>query len=167
MPFFPPRPTTGARITCPADISIIDQSKYLCQGKLNGDSSCILVLDGKTYAQNRHGSWFKHPIDGLSNFLKLPNRTLLAGEVWQKNFYPFEAVVLGGKSLVFTGPEVREAAAIQCCELMGISFIFHPQDAMPTPKWEGFVLKRRGSPYIPLGSDSQLSKDWVKRKWLN
>jgi hypothetical protein len=165
MPFFPPRPGTGSWIKDESDLKTIDKGKYVVQGKLNGDRCCSLTLKNKVYLQNRHGSWFKHPVENISALVKLPDCTLLDGEVKNKLFYPFEAVVVGGQSLMFKCPSIREKAAKRLCFEFGIPFIFCAENIRKCLDWEGFVLKEKGSFYLPLGSDSQETKTWWKRKW--
>lgn len=166
FPYFPPRPTPGIGITKAYTTFKQFEEDCVVQAKLNGDRSGALILDGEVYIQNRHGGLYRMTVDNRKQLLALPNRTLLDGEVEKKLFLPFEAVVIDGESLVTAGPEVRVAAAEELCKTYGIPYVFSPENAVCGDKrWEGYVFKRRGSRYGILGSESQNSPEWVKRKW--
>lgn len=175
LPFFPMRPTKGARVTKDNVRRLFAEATnghYLAQKKLNGDRACLAVKDGRVTIINRRGEFLKHPVSNTKDFLKLSDGTLLDGEVWQKGFYPFEALVIENSSLLQACPTVREAEAKKISSFLGHQWIFTP----PTlewlellegnlPTWEGLVLKRVKSPYIMLGSENQESPTWMKRRW--
>jgi hypothetical protein len=167
LPFFPPRPVEGQKIKGPKDLNFKELAEtYVIQAKLNGDRATALVLAGKVFIQNRHGSWFKHPVENQQELLKLPDRTVLDGEVWKKKFYPFEAVVIGGDSFMLRGPELRVQTCVTVCQHFKLPYIFSWENAKVTDEWEGYVFKEKGTPYLPLGSESQTTQGWWKRKWI-
>jgi len=182
FPFFPMRPTTGTPFTPKNYANVLSAVKnYHWQPKLNGDRVCAGVLDGKVYVQNRHGSFFKHPIHNLDKYLKLPSGTVLDGEVKDKEFLPFEALSYGTENFMKACPSERAKNAKIITEVVGVDWIFEvpTQDWIleqitiaaqsrlrhQNPKWEGIVAKLKGSPYVPLGAETQTSRSWFKCKW--
>jgi hypothetical protein len=178
LPFYPMRPRNGGQITAANAVDIyqkISDGSYHAQRKLNGDRAVLGVdANGRAWLANRHGSWFKHPALNIAKH-QLPAETLLDGEVFERKFYPFEAIAVGGGSLRLAGPEKRAAVAQVLCPLLGVDWIFDSRDVTlewllslgrEGSKWEGVVLKAIGSPYVPLGSSNQESPAWVKKRWL-
>lgn len=178
LPFFPMRPTTGRTVfTEQALCAVFERDDTVFQPKLNGDNVCIAMLDGDLLVQNRHGSWFKHPVN-LAPWLKLPNKTVLSGEVYNKEFYPFEAVAVAGQDYREQCPLIRIDAAKRLCADCGGQWLFEPvtlKEAevlrklyadVHNPQWEGVVARRLGSPYTTLGSDNQESPRLFKHKWI-
>lgn len=177
MPFFPMRPARGPVLRNQSNVEQFDEQvlktfDWIVQPKLEGDRACVATVDKKVYIQNRHGSWYKHPVKNLDDFKKLPNLTLLDGEVFKGNFYPFECLVSAGKSFVMATPDEREILAFQMSKFLGHEWKF----SRPSKKWVaklhgqmpeygGVVLKRAGSPYIIHGSADQSSLDWLKKCW--
>lgn len=177
MPFFPPRPLRGQVLRNRANVDqfereVLNTHDWIVQPKLEGDRACLAVVDKKVYIQNRHGSWYKHPVKNQDDFKKLPNYTLLDGEVFNGNFYPFECVVSAGKSLVNHTPDEREIQAYQASKFLGHEWKFD----RPSRKWVeklrdnmpaygGVVLKRAMTPYILLGGPNQVSAEWMKKCW--
>jgi ATP-dependent DNA ligase len=168
------RPTTGRRVT-PENVTelwdAIQKGEYIAQRKLNGDRA-LMCVNGEVKVANRYGKWLGHPVINKDLFAQLPAETLLDGEVWERKFMPFEALVVGGASYMHDGPEKREEVAIELCELLHVDWIFGgitlewiSKLEQNCPMWEGVVLKQRGSPYLPLGSAAHESGSWLKRKW--
>jgi ATP-dependent DNA ligase len=175
MPFYPMRPTKGLKVT-KANVrqlfADITSGQHLAQKKLNGDRACLGVVDGRVVVINRRNEFLKHPVDNVKDFSRLPSGTLLDGEVWQKGFYPFEALAVGGTSFLSEGPHVREQEAMKISKHLGHVWLFTPptlewleQLDANLPTWEGVVLKRAKSPYIMPGGENQESPMWTKRKW--
>ena len=174
FPYYPPRPRTGVVITASNYSALVEKesSRYVIQPKLNGDRAELLVKDGRISFANRHGSLYSFAVKNAQDFTALPDLTVLDGEVWQKNFYPFEAVVVGGISFMRECPTVRSAKAKEISNSLGHTWIFDFEgigwlgmQRRDLPTWEGVVLKQLGSPYLPLASDTQHTVQWVKRKW--
>jgi len=175
MPFFPMRPRKGAAVTANTVKQLwadVTSGQFLAQKKLNGDRACLGVQDGKVVVINRRGQLLQHPVSNTRDFLKLPSGTILDGEVWQKGFYPFEALIVGGNSLLKSCPIVREKTAIEISKTLGHTWLFTPptlewlsQLKANLPTWEGLVLKHVNTSYIMLGSETQDSPMWLKRKW--
>lgn len=178
MPFYPMRPIHGCSITKPEDLASLDP-KYYWTLKLNGDRACLAVVNGNLHVQNRHGAWFKQSAD-FAQFRQLTGIWLLDGEVYKRSFYPFEVVVEDGKNLADECPSVRGAKAKELCRSLDVPWMYHPQlngqlslaaiyDAISrkvdTPI-EGVVGKRLGSAYVPMGSATSETYNYVKRKWI-
>lgn len=177
MPFFPMRPTMGRSLKTPKlvdDLYAEVQEPYdwVCQPKLAGKRACLAVLDKRVYVQSRHGTWLRQPVRNVADFLKLPNRTCLDGEVYEGVFYPFECLAVGGHLFTYCTANEREVMAFQLMRLIKQPWIFNTPSknwlmARRTnlPKFEGVVLKRSDSPYTLLASPSQVSPTWFKRTW--
>jgi len=179
VPFFPMRPTTGRRITPDTfhEFAPINVSGYAVQPKLNGDRALLAVVESGVLVANRYGAWFKHPVLNRQLFKNLGVGTILDGEVWERNYYPFEAVALGGTSFQTKCPTVRIQQAKLACTLLDLQWMFETPTLAwitkqvaqnydnPNPTWEGLVFKKLGSAYIPLGSASMDSPTWRKHKW--
>jgi hypothetical protein len=107
LPFFPMRPRTGRRITA-ANVDQVyadaTSGQWHPQKKLNGDRAVLAIQDNRTMIISRYGDLYRHPVDNINDFLKLPNGTLLDGEVWKKKFYPFEALGVGNVVIVERRP---------------------------------------------------------------
>jgi ATP-dependent DNA ligase len=177
MPFFPMRPATGRVLRNQGNVEefyqqVLRKHDWVVQPKLEGDRACIGVLDGTVYIQNRHGGWYGHKVKNLQDFKKLPNRTVLDGEVFGGNFYAFECLASAGKSFLFATAEEREVLAYQLTKFLGHEWKFQKPSKgwvaklrEHAPEYGGVVLKRAASPYIMLGSANQASLDWLKRCW--
>lgn len=178
MPFFPMRPQFGApfsnkRVIKQFNDEVLNTYDWFVQPKLDGDRASIGVVDGKVYIQNRHGSWYKHRVNNLPDFKHLPNRTVLDGEVFKGNFYPFECLAVDGMSVVLHTPNEREVLAQAMVKLIGHTWKF-PRPTLKwierlsanAPEYDGVVMKRWGSPYIIAGSASTGNLDWKKRHWV-
>jgi ATP-dependent DNA ligase len=181
-PFFPMRPTSGPSLLAVRQIPEIFamSDRYVLNRKLNGDRVQLSKIDGKLYLANRHGEWYTYSVNNSKRWLEaLPDGSCLDGEVWQKNFYPFETLSYGGISYLMKGPEDRcEHAASLTKEVLGQAYMFGDvseswmiewltKPSRPLSSvWEGVVMKRRGSPYIVLPNDSKNSSQWFKRRWL-
>lgn len=174
FPFFPPRPITGVALSRRNVTGFLVEARkrYLVQKKLNGDRVILLVMDGKVQAANRHGSLYSFSISNANNFLKLPDKTILDGEVEKRVFTPFECVAYDGSSIAHKCPSVRAQVARAICDDLGFENLFDdPTEEWleklqsNNPRWEGVVKKALGTPYVPLASASQTSSTWVKNKW--
>ena len=174
MPFFPMRPSHGVSISPINKATVIEQEakKYFIQPKLNGDRAALLVQSGALHIQNRHGDWYRFGIKNGRQFLHLPDTTLLEGEVFESRFHPFEALVVDGESMLRECPSVRAFEARRLCSLIGVEWLFESpttgwvlHNFCRSKEWEGVVLKKLGSPYLPLGLATQHSSTWWKRKW--
>lgn len=176
MPFFPMRPRHGRALKTDADyLEIVGDKYYVRQPKLNGDRAALAVILPDLYIQNRHGSWYKYSITNGDSYLKEQDHTLFDGEVYEKKFYPFETLVYGGKSMLASPVEERIESAESRCSALGVEWKFAAPDVDwfrkseyrkgTVPVWEGVVLKRAGSQYVMMGTDSGESMSWLKRKW--
>lgn len=181
MPFFPMRPSHGPSLTKESDVHEILASidcGNVVQSKLNGDRLCLAVVNGKVYIQNRHGGWAKGTCNNKEKFLEITEKYFfggpccLDGELFGKEFHPFEVLVIDGKSLMRDGPETRVSAAKEVCRHLGMPFFFNTPTAKwmmnfdkNCPHWEGVVIKKRGTPYVVMSSASGSSSGISKRKW--
>ena len=175
MPFYPMRPTKGPSLRTADSIKKFWASTgrtqdWVIQPKMNGDRATLALVGGRIYIQNRHGGWYGHSAD-TTPFLRLPDRTVLDGEVYQGHFHPFEALAINGRSLLRCTVTEREVMACQLTRLVGQQWMFGRPDrrwllaAQQCSEWDGVVLKRAASCYTILGSDTQMSETWFKRTW--
>lgn len=177
LPFFPMRPRHGAKITKPEDLDSLDE-EYHWSLKLNGDRVLMGIVDKTAYVANRHGAWFKFNVANTSLFTgKLKGTWLFDGEVFKKNFYPFEIVESPDGSLTNACPSLRAKYAQEVCKVLRLEWMYGNSDTLKkiaspfvlelrSSPYEGVVGKLLGSRYIPLGSASRESDSWVKRKWV-
>lgn len=174
FPYFPPRPTTGTPITIQNVRSLVEveSRRYFLSPKLGGDRGMLLVKDRQVVVANRFAKIYSFTVKNAKSFLKLPDLTILDGEIWKGEFRPFEVVVVGGKSFCKACPSIRSFEARRICAEIGQKYLFD----LPVqkwfnrlknnlPEWEGVVKKRLGSPYIPLATADQSSPYWIKSKW--
>lgn len=181
FPFYPPRPITGSMITRSTVVGFVKSNveNWLIQPKLNGDRVLVLIKDSEVYFANRHGSFYKFAVANKAQLLTLPNLTVLDGEVKDKMFDPFEAVVEAGQSLARACPSLRAERAKFIAQTQLLRpYLFDPvtqawmestmasNSTARVPCWEGTVRKRLGSPYTPLASSTQTAGVWIKNKWL-
>lgn len=171
------RPTKGRTLSRPDSIrqlwhDAVEQGLWVIQPKLNGDRADLAVIDKKVYIQNRHGGWYRHKVVNKADFLRLPNRTCLDGEVFKGNFYPFECLASNSHSFMLAEVHERVRMAKDMASFLKHPWLFDP----PTLKWllnragnapifEGVVLKQVRSRYLTLGTASQSSATWLKRLW--
>lgn len=178
MPFFPMRPATGRvirnRTSVQELLHEVNQEKYdwIMQPKMAGDRACLATLGDQVLVQNRHGSWYKKKVTNREQFKKLPNKTVLDGEVFKGNFYPFECLAIDGKLMTDCTASEREVLAFQLCKFLGVDWRFERpakawllQLSANAPGYDGIVLKRAHSHYILGGNANQVSLDWMKRCW--
>lgn len=177
MPFFPLRPTKGRALQRPSGIKqlyeeAVDGRMWVMQPKLNGDRVLLALVGRRVFAQNRYGQIYRQKIANASDFLKLPNHTCFDGEVFKGNFYPFELLACNGKNLLRTEVHERVNWAKTLMREIGQPWLFETPSAewlmrrgANAPNYDGVVLKRTGSLYIPLGSPTQSTLDWFKRLW--
>lgn len=176
LPFFPMRPTQGSAITKLEDLDNLDPD-YHWSLKLNGDRVLFGVVDKVCHIANRHGSWFKFNVENKAVFQnKLKGAWIFDGEVYKKNFYPFELIESPEGSLVDYCPSVRAEYARRVCKMIGVEWMYGTKETLKdlaynclvelrNSPYEGVVGKQLGSSYVPLGSASRDSATWTKRKW--
>lgn len=195
LPFFPMRPAEGRSLSTPDRavelVREFEESGDTLQPKLNGDRACVAVVRashllpsdvqffkplvvGKVavLVQNRHGDRYHYSIANLSLFARLPPGTCQDGEVFKKQFYPFETLASEGISMLRSAPDGRVANARAVCRMLGVDWLFDaPKLAYlrlhreNLPFWEGIVRKAKGSPYVPCTNDTCDSPTWWKHKW--
>lgn len=178
MPFYPMRPAVGRVLRNKGNVEefysqVLRRQDWVVQPKLDGDRATIGVRDGNVYVQNRHGGWYRHNVKNLTDFTYLPDKTVLDGEVFEGNFYPFECLAVDGKSVLRATAAEREVLAFSLSKLVGHAWKFNRPSKQwianldrNKPVYGGVVLKRLGSPYIIMGSATQFSLDWLKRCWM-
>jgi hypothetical protein len=174
------RPTPGLQITAQNLPDVLTDAKargYLAQRKLNGDRVTLAVDENlSTLVQNRHGGWYQFNVENRQQFTQFGKLSLFDGEVYEKNFYPFEVLAMNAVSLVRTPVEARVEAAKRCSQQLGAPWMYNVDEEylagefavarlVKVPRWEGIVLKKLGSPYVFLPSDAKNSPTWSKRKW--
>jgi ATP-dependent DNA ligase len=175
VPFYPPRPLHGKALTKATVFDFIKKMSktHLVQPKLGGDRAIVVKLGDTLRAFNRHYGPYKQSVT-LTRWANLPEGTVLDGEVYKKEFYPFEVVKYGPENLMAKGPEDRAAKAKTISAEVGQPYLFDtptPESASEfiamdgTNKWEGIVCTERGSRYTPLASAGQESRTWIKLKW--
>jgi hypothetical protein len=169
IPFYPMRPTPGLRAA--DDVLAHDLANgWIAQGKLDGDRVMLGVSETGLIWANRHLALYSFNIKNAAKFARLPVGTCLDGECWKGNFYPFEALAIGTRSLLRTPVEDRIAAAKQVCLNLGVDWLFEPISEgwvgknRGVPQLEGYVKKRRGSFYEILGVQRE-SEFCTKCKW--
>ncbi len=179
LPFFPMRPIAGAKLSAgnfQRELAKIRRT-HILQPKLNGDRACVAVLGDTVRIQSRRGDWYSHTVN-LQPFHNLNAGTLLDGEVWQGEFYPFEVLAGRGISALRSSVEERIDMAESVCHHLNIEWQFgsrtdgwildelcrEGQEPL-TRQWEGIVAKLRGSSYRMLGAAHQESPEWIKLKW--
>jgi hypothetical protein len=175
------RPSTGIRIRTVDTIKfLLDQASsghYVLQNKINGDRATLTVLDGEVYIFNRFGSAYKMTVLNREDYSTLPDRTVLDGEIVNRTFSPFEALVVGGKSLLDECVTVRIAEAKKIAEAYD-EWLFEYPTFEQLVSWfesqrplglkcrvEGVVKKATKTPYRVLGSAGQESSDWWRHRW--
>src|SRR5574337_416158 len=137
MPFYPMRPVRGRALQRPSGIKTLWEEAvrdklWVMQPKLNGDRVILAVVRGKVFAQNRHASWYQKKIGNAADFLKLPDRTCLDGEVFKGNFYPFEVLACNGRSLLRTEVHERVQWARDFVRHINHPWLFEP----PSVEWD-------------------------------
>lgn len=177
FPFYPMRPTKGRTLQRPAGIKqlyteAVGDSQWVMQPKLNGDRVILAVVDKRVFARNRFGQAYRLKIGNARDFLKLPDHTCFDGEVFKGNFYPFEVIACDGKSLLKTVVHERVEWARDMMRIISQPWLFGTPSlgwlmrrTSNAPNYDGVVLKRAGSFYIPLGSPTQSTLHWFKRSW--
>lgn len=176
MPLFPMRPFRGRALLRPANIREMCEEAadgfWVIQPKLHGDRVCLACVDGKVFAQNRHGGAYRFKVHNAQDFLALPNRTCFDGEVFKGNFYPFELLACNGKTFLTAEAHERVRLAEDLVKFIGHPWMFGPPSTAwvlrrcaNLPVYDGVVLKQIRSRYVTLGSATQTSKFWMKRLW--
>ena len=177
FPYFPPRPSGGPYTR---QFLARYERTHLVQKKLNGDRVDLLMENGNLRFANRHGSLYKFAVKTNMLAHAPAGKCLFDGEVDNAlaaqlgtagNYFPFEAVVFDGKDLSHECPSVRVAVAKDFCRKAGIPWVYDVDEAYLAkgkanlPRWEGVVLKKLGSAYLPLPSDAAHTPSWTKLKW--
>jgi len=174
LPFFPMRPANGPKLTKKLALEILekmDEHRYIYQPKLNGDRVILAIHQRRVLAASRHYDWYSFQIANAGDFkAKLGDGTVLDGEVYKGNFYPFECLALEGRSFKQNTTEEREIMAMQMCRLCKVQWMYKK----PTKKWllnpslpqfEGVVRKRADFPYVLLSNATGISSGWIKHRW--
>ncbi len=150
----------------------VDSQMWVMQPKLNGDRVILAVVGNRVFVQNRYGQMYRQKVSNARDFLKLPDCTCFDGEVFKGNFYPFEIIACNGKNLLRTEVHERVSWAKTLMRDIKQPWLFETPSAAwlmrrgaNAPNYDGIVLKRTGSFYIPLGSASQSTLEWFKRLW--
>jgi hypothetical protein len=176
VPFFPMRPTLGRDLrTRQSVVSLwkeIESEVWVGQPKLNGDGVSLAVYKRRVYLFNRYGRAYRFKVLNAPDYLKLPDGTCFVGEVFKRNFYPYEALALAGESLLATTVVERVKWAKDHVDFLKHPWMF-PQPNFGwmvrrranMPIYDGVVLKKTASAYRLLGSADQTSLDWFKRRW--
>jgi ATP-dependent DNA ligase len=176
MPFYPMRPMRGGVIRNSASAEQVfreseQQHIWVCQPKLNGDRACVAVLKNKVYIQNRHGGWYQPRVKNLTDFRKLPDGTVLDGEVYKSCFSIFDVLAINGKSIMMDTAAERTILAMHLTKFLKHVWRF----PTPTREWlrklnknagyDGVVLKQASSHYKISPSANACDTLWMKRTW--
>jgi ATP-dependent DNA ligase len=171
------RPIKGRALQRPSGIKqlweeAVHDRRWVMQPKVNGDRAILAVVDGKVYVQNRYAERYRQKVANAGDFLKLPDRTCLDGEVFKGSFYPFEVLACNGKNLLRTVVQERVQWARDLVRMMSHPWLYETPSVdwlmrrgKNAPNYDGVVLKRADSVYLILGSATQTSLDWMKRLW--
>lgn len=146
--------------------------KRLAHRKLNGDRLVVGLVGGSAIVTNRHGGMSKSTVLNIDAFRKeLPDGTVLDGELWKRNFYPFDVLAVGGESWTSRPCRERERDVRIICQTVGVKWMWDVDDvwlsnlASNDDQWEGVVLKDAESHYAIAGSATREHPAWVKRRW--
>ena len=171
--FLPMRPMEGERLTAQNILAVTRMYRergYLLQRKLNGDRGVLESRPDGLMLWNRYGSEYSASAVDLADWNVLPVGTILDGEVWRGEFYPFESI----------GPQdqaARIALAQHWCAFCSNPYVFGgvtddwlmgevTLNADPlTRQWEGVVAKFASAKYVPLKKPHHESQAWVKLRW--
>ena len=121
LPFFPMRPTQGTVLDSDRIKLAIQRliDGWTVQLKLNGDRAIVAVDESKrVFVFNRHGSKYKMTVDNLEKFQAMPS-SVFDGEIYGKEFYPFEALAVGGQRVIEVAD--RENVAMNACQLLELN----------------------------------------------
>lgn len=180
IPFYPTRPSTGSRLTSDNVLVVVNDYRargYIIQPKLNGDRGILVQAPGGVELWNREGTIYRAGEVNLGRWECLSPDTVLDGEIWQGEFYPFEAIVVSAGSLVHDRTAERIGWAIGQSARAGQDWLFETPtnewlineitlDADPlTRQWEGVVAKIDGAHYRTMSHPEQEAGTWVRLKW--
>lgn len=177
FPFFPMRPFTGNRLftreACEEAMALHDRGELILQKKLNGDRGVVGVAEDGVHLANRYGAFYKMTCEGLAKFRALPVGTLIDGEIWKKQFYPFEVIQYGPTQLFNErNTQLRIDHAESICNSLGIEWLFTPPTLEwmdewrgSSEVWEGVVAKEPRCKYFPMASEGSESSKWRRMKW--
>lgn len=174
-PFLPMRPEHGETLTPDNAVAIVRHTEaagYLAQPKLGGDRVLLRVTAGGVEVFNRYGTPYGFNCRA-DDWRGAPCGTILDAEAYGGHAYAFECVALGKTSLAGQCVSVRAAVACDLTATLGrLPWLWgRPSNqwlqrcADNLPRWEGVVLKRLGTPYVPLTKPHLTSWAWLKLKW--
>jgi len=174
---FPMRPTEGRMLRARNQVTQllreVAKFSWVMQPKLVGDRACLAVVNRRVYVQTRHGGWYKHPITNRHDFVSLEDHTALDGVIFEKHFYPFEALAVEGHSFLESTTLERVAAARNLSNVLGHEWMFETPNeewlmdlSANSPKWAGVVLKRADAPYVIQADSRTASLTWIKKRWI-
>jgi ATP-dependent DNA ligase len=178
LPFFPMRPTTGRTLRTPKLVhdflASFDSDYWVMHPKLNGDRVSLAVVEGRCWAQNRHGGWYRNRVKNADAFLRLGDGFCLDGEVFESVFYPFDTVAERGQLCAAWPTDERERLTKKLLASIKQPWVFDAPSPewiearqANMPKWEGLVLKCRKAGYVRHGDDQASSLAWMRRRWDN
>jgi ATP-dependent DNA ligase len=166
------RPTTGPKLT-PANILGTVQSYrlqgYEIQRKLNGDRAMLERTAAGVRLWNRYGGNYGFAVN-LKPYRDLATGTVLDGEVYRGEFYPFEQISDGSDTV----ERIRDCELL--CRFVGVPYLFGgvtndwlmgevTLPASRTRQFEGVVCKLASAKYVPLKTETQDSPTWTKLRW--
>lgn len=176
VPFFPPRPGHGPRLTAARARTlarVLKDTRYVFQPLLAGDRVLLAVKDRRVLAYTGGYASYPSQISNAAQFLKLDDGTLFDGIVQAGTFYPFECLALDDRSFKHNTTEERVLMALQMCRLLGVPWKF----STPTPAWLkksaakrapgylGVIRKQAHAPYCEQTSASGHRSTWVRYLW--
>lgn len=180
MPFYLAHPTRGRPLRTPRLVEelhkeISEPGLWVVQPLLAGERACLAVVDKKIYVQDDHGKWYQKPLRRTYDFVRLPNRTIFDGVIYEGQFHPFDLLGIGGKSFLYRSADEREALAFQMVRLMRHRWMFPKpskawllRGAKNLPMYAGVVLKDNRHPvhyYLLATRAGQTTRAWFERKW--
>lgn len=176
MPFLPMKPRLGNPLHTKAEIkeaiAELDDDKVLIQPTITGVRVCLAVVDKNVFIQDEQGRWVVKPPSNGHDFLKLPNNTCLDGYVAHSHFYAADCLAVRGQTLLCKSAAEREAVAYQLTKFLGHVWKFQRPSpkfiraaSKNLPEFPGLMLKDYMSFYALLSSNTQTSKEWLKRLW--
>jgi len=180
LPFYPAYPTRGrtlraARLVEDLYQEISKPGLWCAQPLMAGERACLAVIDKKIYVQDGFGNWYKKGLQQTHDFLKLPDRTVFDGVVYEGEFHPFDLLAVKGKSMIYCSVDERQVLAFQMVRLIEHRWMFPKptrawleRGAKNLPMYKGVILKDNRNPehYYPVGTKpGQTTLAWFTRKW--
>jgi hypothetical protein len=161
----------GEKLT-PANVLAVVQDYrqrgYRITRKLNGDR-VVLSVNGSLQWWSRYGQPYSFNVNPAP-WQDLPDGTLLDGEAYRGEFYPFLDV---NQPTIGQGEDSARRITLEA----GMPWIYgdittewllqeaRSGEKMTTRKFEGCVAKLANSPYLPLRRPDMESATWTKLKW--